>query len=203
MSESPMHHVQVELDLKNMVSKSCIRLVRQCLEGQEGLRIHWIQMGKALIDIDPKLLTIEDLEKALKSQGFPIIRDPDRRLVEAIKVAAIELIHQAYNANSLIRNSAFLEEKVGQPYAKLSKTFSDLTGTTLEQYLILLKIEKVKELITYEEHTMSEISYMMGYSSVQYMSTQFRKVTGYTPSEYKKLEEKPRIPLEELLKQSA
>ena len=105
-------------------------------------------------------------------------------MTEQIKAASIELVHQYNNANSLLRNSDYLSEKLGLPYEKLSKHFREQTGTTLEQYLILLKVEKAKELIAYGEHTLSEIAYILGYSSVQWLSTQFKKVTGYTVSQY-------------------
>jgi AraC-like DNA-binding protein len=103
------------------------------------------------------------------------------------------------NINSLIRNSDYISDKLQMPYDKLSRIFSKTTGTTLEKYLIVLKIEKVKELLERDEFTLSEIAYMLGYSSVQYLSNQFRKVSGHTVSEYKQSPESKRIPLEDLL----
>jgi AraC-like DNA-binding protein len=109
------------------------------------------------------------------------------------------MIYYGNNLNTIIRNSDYLSDKLGLPYGQLSKLFSELTGQTLEKYIILVKIERVKELLAYNEMTLSEISYQMGYSSVQYLSTQFKQVTGYSVSEYKALPIKQRTPLDELL----
>ncbi len=108
-------------------------------------------------------------------------------------MAAIELIYFSNNANSLIRNSDYISERVQQPYSKISRVFSYVTATTLEKYLILLKIEKTKELLIHNELSLSEIAYQLGYSSVQYLSNQFKKITGFTVSQYRDLENKPGI----------
>ena len=128
-----------------------------------------------------------------------MINDPEIEIVERVKVAAIELIYYANNTNSLIRNSDYISERVQLPYDKISKVFSKVTNTTLEKYIILLKIEKAKELLFKNDYTLSEIAYMLGYSSVHYLSNQFKKVTGFSVSQYKSLDEPHRIPLENLL----
>jgi len=101
--------------------------------------------------------------------------------------------------SSLIRNSDYISDRVQVPNDKLSKVFSLVTNITLEKYLILLKIERAKELILNSEYTLSEISYMLGYSSVQYLSNQFKKTTGFTVSQYKNGAPVERIPLENIL----
>ena len=131
--------------------------------------------------------------------GFTVVTDANESLVENIKVAAIELIHHSNNMSSLIRNSDYISDRVQVPYDKLSKVFSLVTNMTLEKYLILLKIERAKELILNSEYTLSEISYMLGYSSVQYLSNQFKKTTGFTVSQYKNGAPVERIPLENIL----
>ncbi len=199
MSPPSLNRVEIELHLKNMVSKSCVHIVRQQVESFDDVNIISLRIGKLILDAPAPEFDVIELEEKLKEVGFPTILNAEQRIVEQIKIASIELVHQAYNSNSLIRNSDYLARKLEIPYPKLSKIFSDETGATLEQYLIYLKVEKIKELITYDEHSMSEIAFMMGYSSVQYLSTQFKKATGITPSEYKKLEEKPRIPLEDVI----
>ena len=119
--------------------------------------------------------------------------------MEQIKTSVIQFIFYGNNANSLIRNSDFLSEKLGHHYTHLSKVFSEKTGKTLEKYIILIKIERIKELISYDEMTLSEVAYQMGYSSVQYLSNQFKQITGYSVSEYKNLIHKDRKPLSSIL----
>jgi AraC-like DNA-binding protein len=181
-----------------MVSSRDIHLVR-ALIAQAGLQeAEMTSMGKAVVEHqDPK--DLERLRKLLEETGLGVAMDPADQIVERIKVAAIELFYHGNNANSLIRNSDHLSERTGVPYHQLSRTFSDRTGTTLERYIILLKVERVKELMTYGDLTLSEISYQMGYSSVQYLSNQFKQVTGVTPSEFKEGKGGQRIALDELL----
>lgn len=115
-----------------------------------------------------------------------IVEDKEEQLVEDIKVSVIELIHGLNNMNSIIRKSDYLVEKLGKSYQQLSKIFSAHEPITLEKYIILHKIERTKELIDQDDYTLSEISYMMDYSSVQYLSNQFKKITGVSVSDYKK-----------------
>jgi len=186
------------LVIRHMVSSRDIHLVR-ALIAQAGLQeAELTSMGKAVVEHqDPK--DLEQLRKLLEDTGLGVAMDPADQLVEKIKVAAIELFYHGNNANSLIRNSDHLSERTGVPYHQLSRTFSDRTGTTLERYIILLKVERVKELMTYGDLTLSEIFYQMGCSRVQYLSNQFKQVTGVTPSEFKEGKGGQRIALDELL----
>jgi len=109
-------------------------------------------------------------------------------IVEQIKIAVIELVHYANNNNSIIRNSDYLMEKIGKSYQQLSNIFSEHEDQTLEKFIIAHKIEKSKRLLIQNELTLSEIAFQMGYSSVQYLSNQFKKTTGQTVSEFKKME---------------
>jgi AraC-like DNA-binding protein len=190
---------RVTLFLKNMVSNSCIKLVKSLLETNTAIEVVKIELGQATIKInDASTFNFNEIEKLLLGHDFPLIQDKNLQLVEQIKIASIELIHFYNNSNSLIRNSDYLSEKLDMPYHQLSKIFSDKTGITLEKYIILLKMERIKELFFYDEFSVSEISFMMGYSSVQYLSNQFKQVTGLSISEYKKLGKYERIPLENL-----
>jgi len=119
-------------------------------------------------------------------------------LVEQIKTTVIEMIHYAENLPE-VKNSIFISEKLGVSYAYLSKLFTKNEELTIEKFIILQKIERVKELLSYEELSLSEISYNLGYSSVQHLSNQFRSVTGMSVTEFKKLDEKKRKPLNEVL----
>lgn len=168
-----------------MVSKSCIKIVQQELERVGFIKVLNVELGTAEINYDAQIIGLDVIDSILKRSGFELLRDTEGILVGQIKSAVIEHIFYGSNTNSLIRNSDYLSERLEQPYPYLSKVFKERTGTTLEKYIILIKIERIKELITYNEHSLSEISYMMGYSSVQYLSNQFKQVTGYTVSVYK------------------
>ncbi|MBY0426873.1 MAG: AraC family transcriptional regulator, partial [Cytophagales bacterium] len=191
---------KITLFVKNMVSNSCIKLVKYILAQSKGIEPLKVELGKCTFVVtNPDEFNFHLLEKEFENQEFPIIHDKNLQLVEQIKVAAIELIHFYNNSNSLLRNSDYLSEKLETPYHHLSKVFSDKTGTTLEKYIILLKIERVKELLFYNEFSVSEISYMMGYSSVQYLSNQFKQVTGISVTDFKKMGKYERVPLENLI----
>ena len=178
-----------------MVSNSCVRIVREELERTGFIQVLYVELGKAEINYDSQIINIETINSILKKNGFELIDDKDEKLVEQIKTSVIQLIYFGNNTNSLIRNSDYLSDKLGYPYTHLSKIFSEKTGTTLEKYIILIKMEKIKEMISYDELTLSEISYAMGYSSVQYLSNQFKQVAGLSVSEYKNLLHKERKPL--------
>jgi AraC family transcriptional regulator len=187
------------LTLKNMVSRSCIKLVEVYFKTIEGVEVQKVFLGKVFLQIDSALISQKELKNHFKQIGFEIIEDPDVILSEKIKTAAIELIMFSNNNNSIIRNSDYISDRVQEPYEKISKVFSKISGITLEKYIILLKIEKAKELVLEGSLTFSEISYQLDYSSVQYLSRQFKQITGYTFSEFKTLENPTRITLDELI----
>jgi len=119
-------------------------------------------------------------------------------VIENIKIAVIDLIHYKKENDRAINISKYLADKLGMSYQYLSTLFSSMEGITIEKYIINQKIEKVKELLIYDDLTLSEISYKLNYSSVQHLSNQFKKITGFTPTEFKHLKEKNRIPLDKL-----
>lgn len=187
------------LQIRNMVSSRCITLVQHVLENTPHIVIEKVYLGAAQIKQINGNIDFVLLQKKLQEQNFDLIYDKEAALLEAIKVAVLEMIYYGNNLNTIIRNSDYLSDKLAHPYTFLSKLFSEKTNTTLEKYIILVKIERVKELLSYNEMTLSEISYQMGYSSVQYLSNQFKQVTNYSVSEYKALPIKPRIPLDKLI----
>ncbi len=134
----------------------------------------------------------------LKKNGFELVVSREKKIVNKIKNTVVELIHHLNNMDSIVRKSDYLVEMLGMSYQQLSKIFSKHESITLERYIILNKIERIKELLMYDEFTLSEIAFMMDYSSVQYLSNQFKKETGYSVSEYKKFELNLKIPLEDL-----
>jgi len=182
-----------------MISNSAIKLIEMYFNGITSIEIDEITLGKVSLAYDKSKISLVEITHHFEQLGFQEIVNPNAILVEKIKLAAIELIYLANNTSSLIRNSQYISDRVQESYPKISKVFSEVTGITLEKYLILLKIEKIKELVIQDELSLSEIAYMLGYSSVQYLSNQFKKITGYTVSQFKKLEHKQRIPLEDLI----
>ncbi len=195
MQPGNFNTTRAQLAIKNMVSNSCIKLVKQELSRTGFIEVISIKLGEAEVNFDAQVMSLDTIDIILKKNGFELLRDAGKALVEQIKSAIIQLIYFGNNATSLMRNSDYLSEKLGQPYLHLSKVFSEKTGSTLEKYIILIKVEKIKELISYDQVTLSEIAYMMGYSSVQYLSNQFKQVTGVTVSEYKGQRNKDRRPL--------
>jgi AraC-like DNA-binding protein len=170
--------------VKNMVCNCCIRIVRMELEAI-GVEVPEIRLGEISIVFDPKEISFKQIEKCLNTNGFEIVEDKEKVLLEQVKHAVIDLVHHS-TFNAMVRNSDYLVERFGVSYQYLSNLFSKAEGTTLEKYIIAQKIEKAKELIQAGDLTLSEIAYMMGYSSVQYLSTQFKSVTGISVSDFKR-----------------
>lgn len=189
-----------EYYLSGMVSKSCIKLIQLYFASEPRVEPITVGLGYFSFRYDEASIALKQIEVALFKLGFQIVKEEKTKEAETIKTAAIELIHFANNTSSLIRNSDYIADKVGMSYQRLSKVFSDQFNITLEKYIILLKIEKVKELLLNKNYSLSEISYMMGYSSVQYLSNQFKKITGFTVSEFKqKASREDLIPLDRLM----
>jgi len=180
-----------------MVSQCCVILIGERLE-KAGIKVEEISLGRATVSFDEERIGRDDIRKVLKELGTDLVEDREKQLVEKIKLAVTELIHHMNNVDSVVRKSDYLVEKLGLTYAYLSRIFSSHEDITLERYIILNKIERIKELIDQDEFTLSEIAYMMDYSSVQYLSTQFRNITGMTVSEYRESDRSFRRPIDQL-----
>lgn len=198
MQQSDLNTKKITIYIRNMVSDSCVKVVRWELERTGFIRVHHIELGMAVISCNTQVIGQEVLNELLAHHGFGLIDDRELRLVEQIKQAIIQLIFWGNNTNTILRNSDYLSQKLGEPYHTLSKVFSQRTGTTLEKYIIQIKIEKVKELISYGELTLSEIAHLLDYSSVQYLSNQFKLITGINVQDYKKEFHRKRIPINQL-----
>ncbi|MDX2443979.1 MAG: AraC family transcriptional regulator [Bacteroidales bacterium] len=170
--------------IKNLFCTSTVLLIKEKFE-EAGFIVHEINLGSSTMSFNSSLLSEKDVASLLEKYGLGLLIDKDKKLVEDIKLAVIELIHHLNNVNSVIQRSDYLVEKLGKSYQHLSKVFSANESLTLEKYIILQKIERIKELINQDEYTLSEIAYMMEYSSVQYLSNQFKKITGQSVSEYR------------------
>ena len=179
-----------------MVCSRCKMVVKDELI-KFGLHPVNVELGEVIVSEELSASQKKQLNKALLSFGFVLIDDKRSRMIEKIKNAIIELVH---NTEKKIKTnlSEHISRQLNQDYNYLSNLFSEVEGTTIEQYFIAQKIEKVKELLVYDELSLSEIAILMNYSSVSHLSKQFKKVTGFTPTYYKQLKERKRIPLEEL-----
>jgi YesN/AraC family two-component response regulator len=163
-------------------------------QGHQPLKI---SLGEVEID---GLITDEkfsEINKKLTEVGFEVIDDIKSRIIEKIKSVIINLVH--YKKNDQKENfSTLIESELGRDYTYLSNLFSSVEGITIEKYIILQKIERVKELLVYHEMTLSEIADNLGYSNVAYLSNQFKKITGLTPTHFKDIKENRRKPLDSI-----
>lgn len=191
-------HLKTTLHIKNMVCDRCIKVVKNELE-KIGLPIEKIKLGEIIIDLEENKVDKEEIRKVLAKQGFQLLDDKKALINEKIKTTIIELIHHNKDKLGVNYNFSYLiEQKLGLDYSYLSTLFSTLEGTTIEKYIIQQKTERVKELLVYDELNLNEIADQLGYSSVQHLSSQFKKVTGLTPSHFKKIKDYKRRPLDEI-----
>ncbi len=185
------------LHIKNMVCKRCIKVVGDEFE-KLNLTIQELELGKVTVATQLSPKQIEAIRTVLKDNDFELILDKKSQLIDQIKTIIIEKVHYSQNALTSINSSAYIAQELGYDYSYLSNLFSSTEGITIEKYIINQKIEKVKELIAYNEFSLNEIAFKLGYSSVQHLSGQFKKVTGMTPTNYKKHQENKRKPLDEV-----
>jgi len=179
-----------------MVCDRCIATVNFQL-AQLGIIGAKVQLGEVRLNHDLSTLTIESLDKNLKSCGFEILIDRKNQIIEKIKNAVIFIVH-SLKEDVKVNYSIFIENELKMDYTYLSNLFSEVENITIEKYIILQKIERAKELLVYNEMTLSQISDTLGYSNVSYLSNQFKKITGFTPSYYKTVKDKKRIALDKV-----
>lgn len=179
-----------------MVCSRCKMAVKGELE-KAGLHPLSVQLGEVEIKENPSTKTIHNLNASLQRLGFALLDDRKTRMIEQIKNAIVSLIHHR-DENIAVNLSEYIAQKLHYDYNYLSNLFSEVEDTTIEKYFIAQKIEKVKELLKYDELTVSEIADRLNYSSVAYLSNQFKKQTGYSPSSYKALKQNKRSNIEDL-----
>jgi AraC-like DNA-binding protein len=179
-----------------MVSNRCKMAVKEELK---KLGLHYIVVDLGEVDIMENISMEKRavLKANLLQSGLELMDDKRAMMIEKIKTIIIEMVHHSQETIK-INFSDYLSEKMNHDYTYLSNLFSEVQGTTIEQYIISHKIERIKELIIYGEHNITEIAWKMGYSSVAHLSSQFKKVTGLTPSHFKQLKDKRRSPIEEI-----
>ena len=186
------------LHVKNMVCNRCIMVVKQELEKLK-YDVEKIELGEVTISTKQKNIDLVLIRNKLKENGFELIDSRNANIIERVKIIIINLIH---HESAIDQSTVNLHDEIvretGLSYQYVSSLFSSLEGITIEKYIIHQKIEKVKELIVYDELTLSEIAYKLGYSSVQHLSSQFKKVTGLSPSYFKKLRTIKRKPIDKI-----
>jgi len=172
-----------------MVCPRCVSAVEEILT-RLGIPFREVKLGKAIVKTDT--LDYRKLDEELKAIGFEIIQNKNAQLVEQIKTAIIAYIHDNKGGNLKMNISTFLKQRIGFDYTFISSTFSKSEQTTIEKWVIVKKIDRVKELIAYNELNFSEIAFKLNYSSASHLSKQFKRVTGFTLSNYKRnhIEEK-------------
>ncbi|MEQ9465784.1 MAG: AraC family transcriptional regulator [Ekhidna sp.] len=186
----------MKLYIKYMVSLRCKLMVKEELL---KLGLHYVIVDLGMVEILEDIT--EDQRKQLKANllksGLELLDDKRSILIEQVKNIIIEMIHYS-NELPKVNYSDFLSEKLGYDYTYLANIFSEVKGITIQQFIIIHKIEKVKELLIYDELNLTEISYKLHYSSVAHLSNQFKKITGLTPTFYKQLKDKRKQNLEDL-----
>lgn len=185
-----------KLHIKNMVCNRCVLVVKTELE-KLGYEIVAIELGEVILKNQIAEEDKKSISKQLETFGFEILNDSSSKTIEKIKTILIDLV-QNKNNDINITLSDYLIQSLHQDYSKLSNLFSNVEGISIEKYHINLRIEKIKELIVYDELSLSEIADVLHYSSVAHLSNQFKKVTGFSPSYFKKIKESKRIELDQL-----
>jgi YesN/AraC family two-component response regulator len=186
----------MKIYIKNMVCNRCIMVVKSELE-KLGIHPLSVELGEVELDKKPTEAEKQKIHDAMQLMGFSLIDDKRSLLIEQIKNLIIKMVHHK-DIELKTNLSNFLSRQLNHDYNYISNLFSEVEGTTIEKYFIAQKIEKVKELLVYDELSLSEIANLLNYSSVAYLSNQFKKVTGLTSSHFKNIKGKKRIPLDEV-----
>lgn len=172
------------LHIKNMVCDRCIMVVENELQNL-GYVVEQISLGKAVVQGILETAAKDKIDEQLQKLGFVLIEDKKQRWVEQVKNLIIAMVHHQDDAFIKFNLSEYLSNELHLDYSYISSFFSEIENTTIEKYFISQKTERIKELISYNELTLSEIAFKMHYSSIAHLSNQFKKVTGLSPTQYK------------------
>lgn len=186
----------MKIYVKNMACESCKIFVKETLD-EMGIPVYKVELGEIETMKDVSDSEKKTLDNTIKKAGMELLEKKQGVLIEKIKRVMIDFVSNSENRPD-IKFSVFLSKELNHSYSYLSNLFSEVEATTIEQYLIALKIERIKELIIFGEDTFSEIAYKLNYSSSAHLSSQFKKVTGLTLSHFKALKEKRRITIEKI-----
>ena len=174
----------MRLTVRNMVCARCVAAVEQIVK-DAGLALRNIELGEVELEAAPTPAQLEQLRQGLEAVGFELVDDRDAATIARIKAAIVKLVHHSDEAAPKVKLSELLSNALHREYSSLSSLFTQVEGITIEQFFLLQRLERVKELIRYDELTMSEIAFRTGFSSVAHLSAQFKKLTGMTPSAFK------------------
>src|SRR6478672_5660370 len=180
-----MNEKKNKIFVKNMVCQRCVMTVENILRGL-NIPFNKVSLGEVEFSGKPANAELNHIQKALNRVGFELIDTRINKIIEDIKQAVMEYLALGMDSQNL-KLSSFITNKIPYDYSYLSDLFSSIEGKTIEQFFILQRIEKVKELLVYDQLSLTEISYQTGFSSVHHLSSQFKKVTGLTPSHFKKI----------------
>lgn len=187
-----MKQDRTDIAVKNMVCNRCIKVVKDELIKNQ-IDFVYVDLGTVYFNEEISEKIKEKLKIILSKEGFELVEDKDSIIVKTIKTIVIQLIHSKKQKPSSQNFSEYISSELGIEYSQLSKLFSEIEGKTIEHYIIEQRIERVKELLVYNELTLSEISYELNYSSPQHLSKQFKKVTGLTPSAFKNIKNRKKL----------
>jgi len=184
----------MKLTIKNMVCPRCISSVEQLLE-KNKLQAKHVRLGEVELVKEPNKTDLQQFADDLKQTGFELLDDQKMQQIEQVKNLLIQKV-QSGNIEEDFTISKYITDNIYKDYSSVSRLFSEVEGITIEQFFILQKIEKTKELLIYDEQSLSQIAFNLGYSSTQHLSNQFKKITGMTPSQFKQLGAVHRRPID-------
>ena len=173
----------MKLFIKNMVCPRCIMSVEKILKDNE-INVKYVRLGEVELEKEISDKQMKSLSGDLLKVGFEILEDSQSQLIEKVKTIVTQKVQQAEIESHFSVNRQ-LTKQIFKDYSSISKLFSEVEGITIERYFILQKIEKVKEYLVYKELSLSDIAYKLGYSSTQHLSSQFKKITGITPTQFR------------------
>ncbi|MGB6047548.1 MAG: AraC family transcriptional regulator [Flavobacteriales bacterium] len=185
------------LIIRNMVCDRCKAAVRGILEDAE-LPIRRLDLGEVELTRSPTTSELSEVGEILRAQGFELVQGQEATTIARIKATIVQLVHHDGEKDSKVKLSEHLSNALHKDYSGLSALFSEVEGITIEHYFLLQRIERVKELVRYGELTISEIAFHTGFSSAAHLSGQFKKLTGMSPTAFRKLGHTPRIALDQV-----
>ena len=174
----------MRITIKNMVCDRCKTAVERILSERQLPTLH-VDLGEVELEHEPSAAQLGTIQAALKKEGFELVDSREAATIARIKAAIVKLVHHSEDASGRVKLKQHLSDALNREYSSLSALFSQVEGITIEQYFLLQRLERVKELIKYDELTLSEIADRTGFSSVAHLSAQFKKLTGMTPSAFK------------------
>lgn len=188
--------VTTTLYVKNMVCDRCIRVVREELK-KIKLDVRSVTLGEVVVARNAKEMPINAIKLVLERNGFELIEDRKAKIIERLKISIIKFVREDRDSQARnLKYSEYLSKELGRDYHSLSSLFSSVENVTIEQFIILQRVERAKELLKYGELNLSEIAYKLGYSSVQHLSNQFKQTTGLTPTKFKRMTVNTRNPID-------